>query len=188
MIRKKIPKRINRGKVYKSYQGYRKYLEIDFNKRCGYCDTRDDYMHFHIDHFAPKTIFPKYKLDYNNLVYSCPYCNLSKSDKWPMKKQFNPSHDGIKGFVDPCSQEYDKHLIRDANGQIKSRTELGKYMVKEMKLYLKRHQYSWIFEKIEDTLDYMEKNNLEDDEKYSKFCFELHKLYRKINQEINRRN
>ena len=47
---------------------------------------------------------------------------------------------GNKGFVDPCTDEYEKHLGRNTNGEIYYKTELGMYMFYEMKLYLQRHQ------------------------------------------------
>ena len=46
---------------------------------------------------------------------------------------------GEEGFVDPCTEEYDKHLERLTDGSIAGTTPLGKYMHKTLHLYLKRH-------------------------------------------------
>lgn len=35
---------------------------------------------------------------------------------------------GNEEFVDPCTDEYDKHLGRNTNGKICYKTELGMYM------------------------------------------------------------
>lgn len=46
---------------------------------------------------------------------------------------------GEEGFIDPCSEEYDKHLERLSDGSIAGITPLGKYMHSTLQLYLKRH-------------------------------------------------
>jgi uncharacterized protein (TIGR02646 family) len=112
-------------------------LEEDFNKSCGYCDDPNLYygqkLDYHIDHFKPKSRFPELEVEYKNLVYSCPYCNRAKSNKWKAKN----------GFIDPCSQEYDKNLQRNDKGEIQSITERGKHIVQELRLYLQRHKTIW---------------------------------------------
>lgn len=47
---------------------------------------------------------------------------------------------GNKGIIDPCTDEYEKHLGRHTSGEIYYKTTLGKYMFYEMKLYSQRHQ------------------------------------------------
>lgn len=128
-----------------SYQAYRADLRRDFFKACGYCgddDERVDSVVYHIDHFAPKTRFPALETDYKNLVYACRYCNVSKSDHW-IGDDPAVSHDGRRGFIDPCSDDYEKHLERQPSGRIVGRTELGTYVVKRLKLNLIRHELLW---------------------------------------------
>ena len=130
----------------KKYQKYRNDLERDFNHRCGYCDDSDQFTDprlFHIDHFAPKSTFPKLKTVYENLVYACCHCNESKSNHWIGDDPSIPNN-GNEGFVDPCRKEYDEHLARSLKGKIVARTPLGEYMVKTLKLHLERHAYLWI--------------------------------------------
>ncbi len=116
-----------RSKVQKRtrYQEYKSELRRDFKKKCGYCCDPDEFcggmQGFHIDHFAPKSKFPNLISKYCNLVYSCPFCNGAKSAKW-VGNDSSISHDGNKGFIDPCNSEYDRHLKRNANGQILGRT------------------------------------------------------------------
>ena len=102
------------------YQLYRADLKRDFHGACGYCgdeDVRVDAVVFHIDHFAPKSRFPDLAVSYSNLVYACRYCNVSKSDHW-IGKDAAVHHDGKRGFIDPCSEDYEKHLERQASGRI----------------------------------------------------------------------
>lgn len=127
------------------YQEYRDELREDFNASCGYCDDKDEFQDkstFHIDHFAPKSKFPDLELSYGNLVYSCRFCNVAKSNKWVMES-YEVSHNGENGFVDPCNVDYDKHIYRNSKGMILSSTKLGDYMVKELNLGLMRHEYLW---------------------------------------------
>lgn len=134
-------------KVYANYSSFKPYLRDDFNKRCGYCDC-DDYhiggsRGYQIDHFRPKKKFTSLANDYSNLVYSCPYCNRAKWDKW---KNDN-------GFIDPCSDEYNDHLYRNEVGQIFYHTERGKYIFEELKLGLERHETIWQMRRLEEQRD-----------------------------------
>jgi uncharacterized protein (TIGR02646 family) len=127
------------------YTLYRTDLRRDFLQACGYCgdsDERIDHIGFHIDHFAPQALFPTLALVYQNLVYACRFCNVSKSDHWIGKVSAIPNN-GAEGFVDPCTIQYEQHLERLANGQIVGRTDLGKYVVRRLKLHLLRHELLW---------------------------------------------
>ncbi|MBI2239401.1 MAG: HNH endonuclease [Magnetospirillum gryphiswaldense] len=127
------------------YTLYRDDLRQDFFCSCGYCgdsDERVDRSTFHIDHFAPKTRFRELELAYENLVYACRFCNVSKSDHWIGDNPEVPNN-GKEGFVDPCSEEYDVHLGRDTDGRIVARTELGGYIIRRLNLHLIRHELLW---------------------------------------------
>lgn len=126
-----------------SYRAYKSDLRSDFNRRCGYCDDQDFYdggsRGYHIDHFLPKSQFPHLTTTYGNLVYACPYCNTAKSDKWRSKG----------GFIDPCDAAYDEHLERRNSGTITHCSARGKYMHREIKLGLRRHQILWLMRKLD---------------------------------------
>jgi hypothetical protein len=53
------------------------------------------------------------------------------------------------GFIDPCSQEYDKNLQRDDKGQIQPITERGEYIIQNLQLHLKRHEVIWTLSRLE---------------------------------------
>ncbi len=126
-------------------------LAKDFDNKCAYCDDYDKYSGgynvYHVEHFAPKEKFSELEFTYDNLLYSCPYCNISKSDKW-VGNSADESIVGNKGFIDPCTDEYYEHLKRDQDGNIIYTSEIGKYMYEELKLYLKRHSILYNIEKV----------------------------------------
>lgn len=132
-------------KTYANYTSFKPYIRADFNKRCGYCDDLDIYhggsRGYQIDHFKPHSIarFLALKEEYYNLIYSCPFCNRAKSNKW----------ENTDGFIDPCDVEYDNHLERNNKGQICFKTTQGKYIYDNLNFYLKRHELLWIIETLE---------------------------------------
>ncbi|MBN2816529.1 MAG: HNH endonuclease [Campylobacterales bacterium] len=139
-VHKKKPIRTCK-KSLERYTSYRSYIKEDFHHSCGYCGDSDEfYGHYHIDHFKPQgdARFVHLKTEYSNLVYSCPFCNLSKSDTWLDQDE----------FIDPCCATYDSHLKRNDKGKIEPITKNGKNMYKHMKLYLLRHELIWVIEKI----------------------------------------
>lgn len=109
-------------------------LREDFHKHCAYCGSFDGFSHtwFEVDHFIPKSLFSKTGkiglCQYDNLVYSCKFCNNIKLSKWPSNDETIPNVNN-RGFVNPCSEDYDTHLYRTASGSIRWLTDLGKWMV-----------------------------------------------------------
>ena len=142
-LKTKIPVRSYTGEKWKTNRTNKKYLSIDFDNRCAYCDDLDKYNGgyntYQVEHFAPKEKFPSLRYTYDNLLYACPYCNRFKSNKWPSD---NPNINvvGNVGFLDPCCKEYYEHLYRDDDGSIRYNSELGKYIYEELNLGLKRHR------------------------------------------------
>lgn len=147
-----LPTRRNDVEPRTRYSAYKKDLRMDFSKLCGYCGTSDHYSGgqrgYHIDHFAPKKKFEHLTHSYHNLVYSCPICNLGKSDHWPGDDP-TISYVADVGFVDPCLPAYPEHLARNQAGQIIALTPLGEYIRKQLKLSLKRREICWLLDKME---------------------------------------
>ena len=153
MLRRATPVRTC-AKKFSNYRLYKPHLQTDFNNRCGYCDVHDTVSRipFHIDHFAPVKYFSELETEYSNLVYSCPSCNRAKWNYWPMTSSF-PSHDGKRGFVDPCKVEYDEHLERKPDGCITAKTILGVYICGKLKLRLRKHRFLWLLDKVMEQCD-----------------------------------
>lgn len=150
-------------KIYTSYRPFKSYLAKDFNSRCGYTDCADKWFGgittFHIDHFAPLKNFPALETSYSNLVYSCSYVNILKSDDDP------------DNYLEPCNDEYNDHFYRDKLGTIypKADSEKAKYMHKRLKLGLARYRTIWLLDNIFDLIkelnahiDGMPKNSAEE--------------------------
>lgn len=151
LIKQKIPKRSYSGINWMTNKANKKRLIIDFEHKCAYCDDLDKYgggsKMYHVEHFAPKEKFPELQYTYDNLLYACPYCNISKSNKWVSDK-YDVNVIENRGFIDPCTPEYYLHLERRENGEIGYCSPLGKYIYFELKLYLDRHQLIYNLERI----------------------------------------
>ena len=85
------------------------------------------------------------------MVYSCPYCNISKSNKWVGGTAEEWVVDNI-GFIDPCSEEYSNHLGRRVDGSIYYKTQIGKYIYQELRLYLERHRIIYQLDELNETI------------------------------------
>lgn len=125
-------------------QSARKMLEQDFSGLCGYCGKNGVGLreHFHVDHFVPQALDASRIKDYSNFVWSCPKCNLIKSDQWPTKDRAVPYRENI-GFIDPASEEFDLHLFRSEDGRIEAHTELGKQMCRLLNFHLRKTELFW---------------------------------------------
>jgi hypothetical protein len=70
---------------YASYESYRQWLRDEFSFRCVYCLNREQWVlakgAFAIDHFAPASLMPGRITEYDNLLYSCVACNLTRGNQ-----------------------------------------------------------------------------------------------------------
>ena len=200
MLREKRPIRSYHGEKFHTNQTNKKYLVKDFGHRCAYCNDLDayggGYRAYHVEHFAPKEKFPALRFDYDNLLYACPWCNRAKWDIWPSD---DPQKNivGEEGFVDPCTEEYDKHLKRLPNGSIAAITPLGRYMYETLKLYLTRHAIVHNVDRLTRKIDEL-KDSIAADKLIGKECskkeaalqlimmdfFEYFKMWKEISEEI----
>ena len=64
-------------------------LERVFFGLCAYCES---VCRGEVDHFQPKSIFPRLVYDWANWLMACHDCNHAKRDKWP-----------AAGYVNPCA-------------------------------------------------------------------------------------
>jgi len=155
-FRQKTPKRRTTVKAYKHYRSHHATLREDFNGRCGYCDDTDKMTirSFAIDHFVPQNpktfhhdIEPS---SYENLVYSCAFCNGAKSNKWGTNDATLHNDDGV-GFIDPTEDDYTEFFRRDRYGAITSNgldDKLAQHIITELKLWYPVHSITWKLEKL----------------------------------------
>ena len=73
-------------------------LRERFVTLCGYCE---ELCKGEVDHFRPKSVFPREVYVWDNWVYACHTCNNSKGEEWI-----------ATGYIDPCATRADEHPER----------------------------------------------------------------------------
>jgi hypothetical protein len=113
---------------FADYESYRQWLRDEFCFRCVYCLRREQWGiakgNYDIDHLLPQSIYPAAKLDYDNLIYLCHTCNITKSNK------FAP---------DPSVVAFGKSVRVNDDGTIIALNKDGKRLIKIMGLDDKEH-------------------------------------------------
>ena len=70
---------------YADYASYREWLRDEFNYRCAYCLSRENWGppigSFHLDHMIAVVVDASLRTEYRNLVYACCTCNLAKGKR-----------------------------------------------------------------------------------------------------------
>lgn len=115
------------------YKAYRPALRDEFKYACGYCENREPELGgseaFHIDHYRPKSKFPHLICKYNNLIYSCRYCNRSKGDYWPRFLEW--VLDRI--ILNPRTDNFEKHIDQSVLPWV-GLTSKGRWTILKLKL------------------------------------------------------
>jgi hypothetical protein len=144
-----------------SYRDHKPDLKIDFQSRCGYCNSIDEWRiaYYEIDHFIPEDILTIKSLsDYSNLVYACRSCNNAKRKKWPTKNENIPNQND-EGFIDPCDDNYNANFSRKETGEIEYLTPLGKWMYYALKFHKPQHKIIWNLDRLREMNNEIEKLN-----------------------------
>lgn len=95
---------------------------------------------FVVEHFRPKSRFPKLACTYSNLYYACNRCNDFKSDIWPSALLFKKGY----GWADPCASEvYVEHLSELEDGTVAARTNIGEYTRTHLRLNGRPYLVQW---------------------------------------------
>lgn len=139
---------------FDKYPKYKPYLRKDFQDRCCYCNMHSDLLtiSYHVEHFIPIKVFEGKKdsllTEYENLMWACPKCNLSKGDKY--KGDFeNSSKIENELFYNPVEVDYNDIFFRNEIGGIDSEDAKGREMIKILKLYRPIHNLAWLIERLE---------------------------------------
>lgn len=139
---------------FDNYQKYKPYLKTDFQERCCYCNMPSELLtiSYHVEHFIPIKVFEGKRdsllTDYENLMWACPKCNLSKGDKYKGDLQ-NSSKIENELFYNPVEVDYNDIFFRNEIGGIDSEDEKGREMIKLLKLYRPIHNLAWLIERLE---------------------------------------
>ncbi|MEM7174177.1 MAG: hypothetical protein AAF380_02890 [Bacteroidota bacterium] len=144
-FREIAPQRTYKGPELTNYKKYKADLQKDFHKRCCYTDCPDKWFggktNMDIEHFKPKSKYPKLTTKYANLAYSNPFANRAKAADWQEDM-----------YLDPCDVDYNTHFSRDEQGNIVPLTQQAKYMYKRLKLYLERYGIIWMLDTMQQKL------------------------------------
>ena len=144
---------------------YSPYLQKDFHGRCCYCNMSEELVTvpYHVEHFIPVKVFTGVKdsldVDYNNLMWSCPKCNLSKGDKY-QGDIVNDSEIVNELFYNPVETDYNEIFYRNELGGISSDDPKGREMIKMLKLYRPVHNLAWLLERLEKLCAELEKQKV----------------------------
>lgn len=139
---------------FDNYKKYKPYLRKDFQERCCYCNMSSELLTipYHIEHFIPVNTFKEKKdsllTEYDNLMWACPKCNLSKGNKYKGDFQ-NSSKIENELFYNPVEVDYNDIFFRNEIGGIESRDQKGQEMIKLLKLYRPIHNLAWLIERLE---------------------------------------
>ena len=108
---------------YGDYASYRDWLRDEFSFRCVYCLYREQWGIFsgswHLDHITPQKVNPHLKLIYDNLLYVCIRCNLTK---------------GARIVPDPCSIDLAASLEVGPTGEISAKNTDGQILIDVLRL------------------------------------------------------
>lgn len=63
-----------------SWQDAKKFLRPVLNRKCWYCETREDRSDNAVDHYRPKSLYLWLAFELLNFRYSCTYCNSRRKD------------------------------------------------------------------------------------------------------------
>lgn len=126
--------RTQRPRRFKNYKTYKKFLRVEFSRKCVYCrqpDSSAPNLNFGVDHYRPssRSEFAGLKYEYTNLYYCCGSCNCHKNNYWP--------DDEIAGMyvVNPCDFRMADHMFFDgSNGVVVSGSDYGRFTIEILQL------------------------------------------------------
>ena len=120
-----------------TFSDWKEQIATECFYQCVYCSINESQFgginNYHIEHYRPKSIFPKLENDICNLFYACPICNRFKSNDWPNDPDLN-----LVSYPDPSKIDYSSLFDLEDNFQIKGKYTASKYLV--LRLFLNRAQ------------------------------------------------
>jgi hypothetical protein len=108
---------------YANAESFRDWLRDEFDFRCPYCLMRETWLRgcrgFEVDHCVPQSADPSRRLVYDNLVYTCPWCNRVKSNV---------------ALPNPTDFAYGTAMSVNNEGMIVPRNNTGRMLIEGLKL------------------------------------------------------
>lgn len=107
---------------YTDYESYRDWLRDEYSFRCVFCLKREQWEltgTWDIDHSAPQSSHPQDRLNYENLLYVCHRCNITKN---------------VRIAPDPCQIAFGQCLQVHEDGTIEALNPEGELLVANLRL------------------------------------------------------
>ena len=104
------------------HEGIKNVLVEMFAGKCAYCESKILHIDYgDIEHFKPKSKYPKEAVKWENLLLSCKRCNSAayKGDKFPSQ-----SEGGL--LVNPCDDEPNDHFRFEFDKEMQLAIVIGK--------------------------------------------------------------
>lgn len=125
------------------HRAVRKKLKEIYNRKCAYCDSEvGGTLYPHIEHYRPKSIYYWLAYEWDNLLFSCQVCNVSKGKKFPREENIKVFYDMDLSSEEPLILNPEKDDLRefyefDINGKIyaKGDNSKAKKTIEICKLY-----------------------------------------------------
>ncbi len=131
------------------YQAYKPFLRDEFERKCVYCRTpegmKGGYDNYGVDHYRPKSKYPKLELAYDNLFYACNPCNRLKGD-------FDSFINADIFIPNPCEHRIAEHL-QFQSADVYAKSAAGRFIIERLRL-----DDADLTQLREFTLDGLEKN------------------------------
>lgn len=101
---------------------------------CVYCAVFDSQFggqrNFHVEHHKPKSLFPELELEYANLYYACPVCNIFKSNDWHDSEDLELAH-----YPNPSEHNYcDFFILDEETGIITGNYKSATFLIEKLHL------------------------------------------------------
>lgn len=115
-----------------NYRAYQQNLRVDFRCSCGYCfitEAEAGGIGFEIDHYVPLAKDRSLANNYDNLIYSCSYCNRRKSNIFPTAEMIAKGIRYLRPDVDYVLDHYKCDAVF-----LKHSTEAGEFTIEFLEL------------------------------------------------------
>lgn len=117
-----------------TYREWKPLLGEEGKHQCVYCSTTDGRFggirHFHVEHYKPKSVFPKLINNINNLFYACCICNVLKGADW---RTITGNMNDIY-YPDPSKVNYSTLFSLNNDGELIGTNKCGEYIINKLGL------------------------------------------------------
>ncbi|CAI0697965.1 Uncharacterized protein conserved in bacteria [Serratia liquefaciens] len=130
--------------MIRNYRKLKLELWERFKHQCAYCGTRlYEPLMADVEHFFPKSKYPDFQEDTDNLLIACKACNMIKQDQFPLDENGKPL------LLNPVSESFSEHIKQNKNGYLEGLTERGHATIEVLQL----NRPSLVEQRILDVID-----------------------------------